>query len=63
MLRDVEGKLLVANYKKQEVTHSISRVWDQIEDHNHLISTAKEKMATFQKELEQAIGEEKIENV
>jgi alpha-mannosidase len=46
-LCDAKGKLLVGNYKKQEVTHFISKVFDQIEDHNHLISTTREKMATF----------------
>jgi hypothetical protein len=46
-LRDVKGKLLVANYKKQEATNFIFKVQDQIENRNHLIFTTREKMATF----------------
>jgi hypothetical protein len=51
-LHDAESKLLVANCKKQEATHFIFKVQDQIEYCNHLISTIREKMATFQKEFQ-----------
>ncbi len=62
-LHDAEGKFLVANYKKQKVAHSISKVENQIENCNHLIYVARKKMATFYKELKETTNEEEMENV